>query len=291
MAKQPAARPGFAEEVGSGLAEGQIVCGERKQSHQEGEAMGWVHSKLDYDHDSYLKEGYSFLGPVLTEDGLAAARENLDRMLADLHPDLKPDEIYSAHQQEEWILKIAASSALLDVIERHIGPNIVLWSTHLICKAPKTGRPIPWHQDKTYWNTSKLAGSVWLALDDVNDENGTMYVLPQWHKFKDLPRRKTADDLFEEEIVPEVLPVDIDQLEAAYYLRAGEAAVHDPLIPHRSTANASNRWRRVLVCRYMRADGEMPEMQYPDYRTGKLFERKYLLVRGDDVGNRGLERV
>src|SRR5437899_1305736 len=27
--------------------------------------------------------------------------------------------------------------------------------------SPGTGRPIPWHQDSPYWNTSKLAGSVW----------------------------------------------------------------------------------------------------------------------------------
>jgi phytanoyl-CoA hydroxylase len=150
---------------------------------------------------------------------------------------------------------------------------------------------IPWHQDKSYWNTTKVAGSVWLTFDDVNEENGAMYVLPQWHKFKDLPRRKTADDLFEEEIVPELLPTNINQLEVGYFLRAGEAGVHDPQIPHRSTANASNRWRRVLVCRYMRADGDMAEMQYPDYRTGQMIQRKYLLVRGNDIGRHGLERI
>lgn len=253
--------------------------------------MSRVRSDRTYNHDSYLTEGYCFLGKVLTDDGLEEARDNLNRMIANLHPHLKSDEIYSAHQREQWILNIASSDALLDVVEQQIGPNIVLWSTHLICKAPQTGRSIPWHQDKAYWNTSKLAGSVWLAFDDVNEENGTMHVLPRWHKFTDLPRRKTADDLFEEEIVPEHLPKNIDELEVGYYLRAGEAGIHDPLIPHRSTANASNRWRRVLVCRYMQADGDMPEMEYPDYVTGETFNRKYLLVRGEDVANRGLERV
>lgn len=253
--------------------------------------MEWVRPKVDYEHNQYLEKGFSFLGQVLCEDGLAASLENLERMIANLHHSLKPDEIYSAHQQEEWMLKIAASKPILDVIEKQIGPNIVLWSTHLICKPPKTGRSIPWHQDKTYWNTSKLGGSVWLTFDDVTEENGTMFVLPEWHKRKDLPRRKTNDDLFEEEIAPEVLPVNIDQLEVGYFLRAGEAGVHDPMIPHRSTPNASNRWRRVLVCRYMSADGEMASMEYPHYKTGKPFHRKYLLVRGKDIANKGLEHV
>ncbi len=63
------------------------------------------------------------------------------------------------------------------------------------------------------------------------------------------------------------------------------------MIPHRSPPNTSDRWRRVLVCRYMGADGEMDEKEYPDYRTGRMFPRKYLLVRGEDLRNRGLERV
>lgn len=253
--------------------------------------MEWSQPMLTYDHEHFLKKGFSFLGKVLSDKALALARQNLDRIIGELHPSLKADEIYSAHQQERWILEIASSKSLLDVIEQQIGPNIVLWSTHLICKAPQTGRPIPWHQDKPYWNTTKLAGSVWLAFDDVNHDNGTMFVLPEWHKRKDLPRRKTEDDLFNEEIASGILPADIDELEVGYFLRAGEGGVHDPFIPHRSTPNESNRWRRVLVCRYMSAEGEMGPMEYSDFRTAKPFSRKYLLVRGNDIAGKGLERV
>src|SRR5437870_5600691 len=101
--------------------------------------MEWVYPKVIYEHGQYLDKGFCFLGRVLYDDGLAAARDSLDRMIRDLHHSLKSDEIYSAHQQEQWILEIAASGAILDVIEQQIGPNIVLWSTHLICKAPRTG--------------------------------------------------------------------------------------------------------------------------------------------------------
>src|SRR2546425_4612509 len=151
------------------------------------------------DHQRYEREGYAFLGRILSPEGIAAAQENLDRLIRNLHPSLQPDEIYSAHQQERWLLGIAASPPLLDAIELQIGPNIVLWSTHLICKPPGTGRPIPWHQDSPYWNTSKLAGSVWLALDDVDERNGTMFVLPRWHKRENLRRKSTGKDFFTEE--------------------------------------------------------------------------------------------
>lgn len=256
--------------------------------------MQWVNPDFTFtqsDHERYQREGYAFLGKILTPAGLESARERLDRMIRDLHPSLKPDEIYSAHQQESWLLAIAACKPLLDVIEYDVGPNIVLWSTHLICKPPKTGRPIPWHQDRTYWNTTKLGGSVWLAFDDVDENNGTMFVLPGWHRRTDLTRRATGDEFFDEEIDPAMLPADVDRLQVPYYLKAGEAAVHDTMIPHRSTPNRSDRWRRVLVCRYMSAEGDMGTKEYPDYRTGQMFPRRYLLVRGQDVLNRRLERM
>ena len=156
--------------------------------------------------------------------------------------------------------------------------------------SPGTGRPIPWHQDSPYWNTSKLAGSVWLALDDVDGRNGTMFVLPRWHKRENLRRKSTGKDFFTEEIDPSLLPPNIAQLQVGYFLKAGEAAVHDPMMPHRSSPNLSDRWRRVMVCRYMSADGAMGQKEYPHYQTGEMFPRKYILVRGEDIAHRGLER-
>jgi len=232
--------------------------------------------------------GYVFLGRMLSDEQVEEARTHLTRMFMQLHPALRPDEIYSAHQQEPWLLDMATNTNLLDAVERVIGTNIVLWSTHLICKPPHTGRAIPWHQDGTYWNLTGPMVSVWLTFDDVDDENGTMYVLPGHHK-RVFGRRATGDEFFDEEIKPDSLPEDIDDRAIAYRLRAGEAAMHHVLIPHRSPPNRSNdRWRRVLVLRYMTSDGEMGPKQYPDYRTNEPFDRQYILVRGTDDHSRGL---
>lgn len=236
----------------------------------------------------YEEDGYAFLGRVATCEDVEMARARLATMFERLHPSLGTDEIYSAHQQECWLLDLASARVLLDAVECAVGPDMVLWSTHLICKRPGTGRAIPWHQDGTYWNLSGRMASVWLALDDVDNENGTMFVLPGYHT-QVLDRRQTGDDFFDEEIRPESLPVDIDERQVEYRLLAGEAAMHHVLIPHRSPPNQSaERWRRVLVIRYMSADGDMPSKQYPHYQTAEPFERKYILVRGQSAANRGL---
>ena len=241
--------------------------------------------------DQFQREGYVLLGRVLTDAGLAEARNQLDRMIANLHPTFKPDEIYSAHQQERWLLELCNAPQLLDALESIIGPDIVLWSTHLICKQPQTGRAIAWHQDGTYWNLKGRFASIWLTLDDLDDANGTMYVLPGYHQ-QFMPRRPTSDPLFDEEIKPEALPDDLEKREVGYLFEAGAAAIHDERIPHRSPPNRTvDRWRRVLVLRYLSADSDMEAKQYPNYRTAEPFDRRYYLMRGSDHGQGLVEPV
>ncbi|MAE64528.1 MAG: hypothetical protein CMJ18_09690, partial [Phycisphaeraceae bacterium] len=179
--------------------------------------MQWTHDSIALDRigERFTEDGYALLGRVLSDEGLAEARRQMDRMLDALHPSLQADEYYSAHQQEPWLLDLCCAPPLADVLEQAIGPDIVLWSTHLICKRPRTGRAIPWHQDGTYWNLAGRFASIWLALDDLDDENGTMYVLPKHHR-EIMPRRPTGDDFFDEEIEPSALPGDVERREVGY---------------------------------------------------------------------------
>ena len=93
---------------------------------------------------------------------------------------------------------------------------------------------------------------------------------------------------FSEEIDPAVLPENIEQVKVQYKVRAGQMCIHDTMIPHNSVPNNSDRWRRVLVLRYMGAEDEMAEKVYQDYRDNSDFDRIYYLVRGNDIMNRGL---
>jgi hypothetical protein len=43
-----------------------------------------------------------------------------------------------------------------------------------------------------------------------------------------------------------------------------------------------NRCRRVLVIRYITANGEMGANEYPDFHTGEPFSRQFILLRGEE---------
>jgi len=216
----------------------------------------------------------------------------VDDLLRRLRPCHSPEELIGLHQTEPWLLELAAEPRLLDLIEAQVGPDVVLWSTHLLCKPPRTGTEVPWHQDAPYWNvTGPLAGAVWIPLDDIDEDNGAMAILPGWHDKGVLPRRTQDGKFFSQEIDPSALPADVAARQVRYALRAGQMAIHDTMIPHTSVPNRSARWRRVIILRYMAAAGGMGEKDYVHPISGEAFARQYWLMRGRDVQHRGLKRL
>merc|ERR1712130_729708 len=69
---------------------------------------------------------------------------------------------------------LAAASQILD------SPKLRIFSSRLLCKLPGTeedpnSREVPWHQDSQYWPLEPMKeATLWLALDDVTEENGAM---------------------------------------------------------------------------------------------------------------------
>lgn len=256
--------------------------------------MNRMHAEFRYtaaDHDHYQRLGYCLFPRFLSAEAVTFGRRQIDGMLARLQPGRSPDEIYSAHQLEPWIFELATQPPILDMIEQQVGPDVVLWSSHLICKPPRTGRAIPWHQDAPYWNVSgNLSGAVWIAFDDIASDNGGMAVLPGWHNKGTLKVRERGTTFFNDEIDPSALPPDPEAVKVQYAFPAGGAATHHVMMPHNSIPNTSGRWRRVLVLRYMAADGVMGDKLYEDYRTGAKFPREFYLVRGEELSDRKLKR-
>lgn len=253
----------------------------------------YLHEHFRYTpdhHAQYERLGYCTFDTFLSKQGLDRCCQHIERMLQNRQSGRPTDEIFSAHQQEPWMFELATEPAILDMIEHQIGPNIVLWASHMLCKPPHSGMLIPWHQDVPYWNVSgPLPGGLWIPFDDVDASNGAMAILPGWHNKGILPRRQRASEVFDQEIDPSALPDDVDAAKFQYDLKAGQLALHHTMIPHHSYPNESDRWRRVLVFRFMTAGGDMGPKAYEDYRTGENFDREYYLVRGKDVKGRGLK--
>jgi len=128
--------------------------------------------------------------------------------------------------------------------------GIRLFHDHALWKMPGDSKETPWHQDFPYWPMSEAGAlSVWIPLDDVDEENGCMQFVPGSHNAGKLKSISLVDpeDLFEE--------VKGTQLEKSrpvkVPLKAGSCTFHNGLTFHYAHANHSDKPRRVLAIIFM----------------------------------------
>lgn len=226
----------------------------------------------------YRREGYVlFQQPVF-------APETFARLKAIFEEDLErwgDANLDTIHFRDPRLLEFLLSDDVLDLVEPVVGPDIGLWSSHFISKAPRTGKATPWHEDSAYWNgrISTMEGicTVWLALDEATPENGCMRVIPGSHAngFSEYEPVDRAGNIFATQIRPEL----IDESAAVYFtLAPGQCSLHEARMIHGARANTSDKRRAGYTLRYFPTTSRI----IPERNIG----HKLWLARGrDHAGN------
>lgn len=174
---------------------------------------------------------------------------------------IRPVRLPFPHAYFRWAFDLAAHPALLDIVERIVGPNIMVWGTLILSKAAGSRSIVSWHQDCAY--TRFLDGSpalsAWIALTPATRESGCMRVIPGSPGAR-LPftTEKEADDMLSRGIrvttpFHEDRAVDLE-------LRPGQASLHEISLIHGSYANRSELPRTGFIVRYA-----TPAMRQPGY--------------------------
>ena len=121
-----------------------------------------------------------------------------------------------------------------------------------------------------------------------------MAVVPGWHNRGALPTRRSGlDSVFAQEIEPAALPTDVEDIKVEYLIKAGQAAIHDVMIPHNSPPNRCRTLAAGAGSALRRGGHRVRPEVYRHYRTAEPFNRAYFLVRGRDIAvgfRRGLDR-
>lgn len=197
----------------------------------------------------FEEDGYCIFRNVLDPELIAMANAHVDWLL-DEHPELRPDELgHTLARDDPFWYRLISDPRLLDIAEIFLGPDIALFATHYICKEPRTGRQVRWHQDGGFWPLEPMeAITIWLAITPSTPENGCLRVVPGSHTTNLLDMIDTTDDA----VLPKEIPVDVDEDDAVgFVLEPGDVSVHHPNIFHGSASNTSDRWRRGLTIRYI----------------------------------------
>ncbi len=163
-------------------------------------------------------------------------------------PDLDAYSVNGFQSCCAGLYDMVVNPVILDHVQDVIGPDIICWGTHFFCKQPHDPRKVAWHQDASYWPlTPARTVTVWLAIDDADQENAAMKFLPGTHNRGHL---KWRDVTGKAGLAQEI--ENADQMGDPVYdaLKAGEFSLHADMLAHGSDPNSSDRRRCGLTLRY-----------------------------------------
>jgi len=122
------------------------------------------------------------------------------------------------------------------------------------------------HQDQRYLRVDPgTCIAAWLALDDCDEDNGCMYVVPGSHTLPILcPVKSDMEDSWSYEQVP--VPPGMEAVPVR--MRAGDVLFFNGQLIHGSHKNQSEtRFRRIIVGHYIAAEAErVAQYYFPVFR-------------------------
>jgi non-haem Fe2+, alpha-ketoglutarate-dependent halogenase len=205
--------------------------------------------------DQYNEKGYIFPIDLFSDAEVIANRSYFDKLMK-MASDAGQDN-YSVngwHNTCQGLYDLVMDERILDYVEDLIGPNIICTMTHYFSKDPGDAKSIFWHQDASFWPlTPSKVVTVWLAIDDVDVENGAMKLFTGTHQRGIIPFEWVTDQedgvLNQHVHNPEQYgdPISVE-------LKAGQISLHTDMLLHGSMPNLSNRRRCGLTIRYFPAD-------------------------------------
>ncbi|MCZ6635800.1 MAG: phytanoyl-CoA dioxygenase family protein [bacterium] len=214
-------------------------------------------------------QGYLNGGPLLDDEAVEVLRDELGRVIRDQDREDVPQPVRLVNLGGDdnapvWqIVNIwEASEAFKELL---YAPKIVeemgqlteatelrIWHDQIQYKPAKVGGTTGWHQDAPLWSIIRpmTEVSAWVAMDDVDEENGCMSMVPgshRWGNQMEFIRTIRGDDF-------DAMPEEFEGHKVEVMRRPvkkGEVHYHHALTWHGSHDNTSKRPRRAIAIHYM----------------------------------------
>lgn len=141
------------------------------------------------------------------------------------------------------IREFVQSGPQLPFVVQAIGPDVCFTHQQFVTKRSdeKARTDVPWHQDNGYGRLEPPRDlTVWTALDDCDESNGCLWVVPGSHRRGLLPHQPNRG-LFAASVDEEGIPLRMN---------AGDAVAFGSLLLHRSLPNRTREQRVAMYVRY-----------------------------------------
>lgn len=242
------------------------------------------YSKLTREQlDFYQENGYLNVGQTLTDEGLnilkSQCMEAWDNEKKSFDPEknwLQNALLVDIHKKSPIVRDFYFDGPVVEMATQLIGPNIKAATSQLTFKMRGNTMSFEWHQDNGYGELKPYNAITTLtALEDVDEENGCLRIIPGSHKIGQID----VDHLFKSSRSDKEVSIKVEADEEKAIpavMKAGETLIFHCWMLHQSQGNFSRtRDRRILFMRY--ADADAVEV----YNEGK--PRLGRLLRGETI--------
>lgn len=213
------------------------------------------------NRQQYENEGYFILESIVPEAHLQLLRDKVMENIArlDAAMDAKGvDRLDLNHKGSRYFVgayrsgdqeigDFIFSDLMAEITRATLGDDVFLFFEQYVVKAAEKGGKFSWHQDSGYVGhpNRKPYLTCWVTLDDVNEENGTVYLLPYsragtrdyvQHRY-DAESNDKVGYFGDDPGIPIIAP-------------AGSIACFSSTVFHRSGPNLTDKMRRVYLPQY-----------------------------------------
>jgi len=208
----------------------------------------------------FSTDGFVALTGFLSADEVALVRRNLQRYIAEVVPAMPVAEVFyedkadltslkqiqRLFQWDEFFARLFLQSRFFALAEHLLERPVLGKNMQYFNKPPGIGLPTPAHQDGHYWKITPMEGlTMWLALDEVDEENGCVRYIPGSHRAGLRPHGKTGTLGFSQGIT-DYGAADTAR-EVCMVAQPGDLLVHAAEAIHRADGNRSaTRTRQAL---------------------------------------------
>lgn len=230
--------------------------------------------------EQYREEGFFILEGVIPEEELAMLRSECDYLIEQQNQEmdrLGVDELNLSRRNSRYFVFLAYkdrpqlgefifNDMNAEICRATVGDTAYLfWEQFVVKGRDKSEKSaFAWHQDSGYVDgPHKQYVNCWMPLDDVSEENGTIYLLPYdragtREKVEHKPLEGTKDRVGyfgPDPGIPAICP-------------AGSIVVFSSVCFHRSGPNRSDNMRRAYATQYspepvLEPDGSLKGMAEP----------------------------
>ncbi len=152
------------------------------------------------------------------------------------------------YQRDSVFKKWMEDKKIRPILKQILGQSPLITLAHhnsIMTKMPQSSTQTSWHQDIRYWNFSNdQLLSVWLALDEENDENGVLEFIPQSHTMNFTADQFDQKEYFLSNYAPNQALINTKQRSK---LQKGDIVLFHCKLLHRANKNSTNQAKISFV--------------------------------------------